>query len=379
MRVCGRYSQVRYHCALMKQAQTAGFNLIGYATSPMGLGEDLRSFAAMLEFLNIPFSVVDIPTDVQGKVAVNWQNMTTQDYATSVFFMSPMECRNLRQVHPALFDTPRTRVGYFLWELPDFPDDQSDALGLVDHIWCPTKFVQEVFYKKSGKLTLALPLPVVRHTPTGRDFRQLLGIEKEAFVSLFMFDQHSTLNRKNPQAVVRVFQEYASQHANSYLVLKISRWQNIGAKALAWLPRDPRIKVLTQTLQPAELTDLYQSADCYLSLHRSEGFGRTLVEALQNGLQVISTNFSGPKDFLNDKNALLVPWTRTELEPHAYPHQTMPSWWAEPDEKSAVAHLALAWQRALGGRNAQGEKDGLAFEHQALAGRYRPILKTYLK
>jgi len=333
----------------MKQLQTAGFNLIGYATSPMGLGEDLRSFAAMLEYLSIPFSVIDIPTDVQGKVKVKWQHMTMQDYATSVFFMSPMECKNLQQVHPALFEMPRTRVGYFLWELPDFPDDQAISLSLVDHIWCPTKFVQDVFYKKSGKLTLALPLPVVRHTPTGRDFRQELGIEKSSFVSLFMFDHHSTMNRKNPQAVVRVFQNFANQNSDSYLILKVSRWQNIGAKALAWLPRNPRIKLITQTLQPGELTDLYRSADCYLSLHRSEGFGRTLVEALQNGLHVISTNFSGPKDFLNEKNALLVPWTREELPPMRTT-PTMPSWWAAPDETSAVAHLALARQRHLEGK-----------------------------
>ena len=252
----------------MKLFQTPGFNLIGYATSPMGLGEDLRSFAAMLELLQIPFSVVDIPTDVQGKVAVKWQNMTTQDYATSVFFMSPMECRRLQQAQPAFFDAPRTRVGYFLWELPDFPDDQTDTLNLVDHIWCPTKFVQEVFYKKSNKLTLAIPLPVVKHAPTGRNFRQELGIEKNAFVSLFMFDHHSTLIRKNPQAVVRVFQEYAGKETNAYLILKISRWQNIGANALTWLPRDPRIKLITQTLHPPEISDLYQSADCYLSLHQ---------------------------------------------------------------------------------------------------------------
>ncbi len=363
----------------MTTKAAAGFNLIGYATSPMGLGEDLRSFAAMLDYLAIPFSVIDIPTDVSGKVAVKWQHMTTQDYATSVFFMSPMECLNLHRLHPKLFETPKTRVGYFLWELPDFPDDQAAALDLVDHIWCPTKFVQEVFFQKSGRLTLALPLPVVQHPRAGRDFRGELGIDPQAFVTLFMFDLHSTMIRKNPQAVIRVFQAYAQQDSNCCLVLKVSRWENLGPDALAWIPRDPRIKVVANTLKPAELTDLYLSADCYLSLHRSEGFGRTLVEALQNGLQVISTPFSGPKDFLNEQNALLVPWTRVDLPPNVYPHQTMPSWWADPDEKSATAHMAIAKARAQKMRNTQGVLDGQAFGHQALAARYRPILKAYLK
>ena len=68
-----------------------GINLIGYATSPTGLGEDLRSFAAMLDYLNIPYSVTDVPTEAKGRVKYPWQNMTTDTYDTSFFFMSPME------------------------------------------------------------------------------------------------------------------------------------------------------------------------------------------------------------------------------------------------------------------------------------------------
>jgi len=74
--------------SITRNPPVKGFNLIGYATSPMGLGEDLRSFAAMLDYLGISFSVVDVPTDVQGKVPVAWQHMTTEDYDTSFFFMA---------------------------------------------------------------------------------------------------------------------------------------------------------------------------------------------------------------------------------------------------------------------------------------------------
>jgi len=90
-----------------------GFNLIGYATSPMGLGEDLRAFAAMLEHLQIPFSVIDIPTDVQGRVKVQWSHMTQEDYNTSVFFMSAIECQTLAKVHPNLFTRPKKKLVIF--------------------------------------------------------------------------------------------------------------------------------------------------------------------------------------------------------------------------------------------------------------------------
>lgn len=361
------------------QPLTKGFNLIGYATSPMGLGEDLRSFAAMLDYLGTPFSVIDIPTDVQGQVPVKWQHMTTLDYDTSVFFMSAIECQSLARVHPQLFSQPKRKIGYFLWELPDFPAEHTDALKLVDHIWCPTRFVQQAFFAKSRQLTLSLPLPVMQHEPTGRNFRKQLKVPAKAFVCLYMFDMHSTLQRKNPHAVLRVFLEFAHSHPQAYLFLKVSRWQNLGADALAWIPQHPRIKLIKDTLSPGELTDLYQSANCYLSLHRSEGFGRTLVEALQNGLHVVSTDFSGPKDYLTPVNALLVNWQRVDVAANDYPHMTEPSWWAGPDEHSALQQLEVAYERAKKGPNTQGQNDGAQFMHEALASKYRPILKTYLR
>ena len=92
---------------------------------------------------------------------MKWQHMTTLDYRTSVFFMSAMECEKLAQAQPQLFTQPRYKIGYFLWELPDFPQQHTQALQLVDHIWCPTRFVQQAFFARSRQLTLSLPLPVV--------------------------------------------------------------------------------------------------------------------------------------------------------------------------------------------------------------------------
>jgi glycosyltransferase involved in cell wall biosynthesis len=227
-------------------------------------------------------------------------------------------------------------------------------------------------------LTLALPLPVVQATPSGIDFRKQLNVPSDAFVSLYLFDLHSTVTRKNPQAVVRVFLEYAKKLPHAYLFLKINRWNNMGPNALNWLPNHPRIKVIKDTLSPGQLADLYRSANCYLSLHRSEGFGRTLVEALQHGLYVVSTNFSGPADFLTNENSLIVDWTRRELKANDYLNFTK-SWWAEPNETTALQQLEAAFDLSCGGPNMHAVNTGKEFEFAALASRYKPILSAYLR
>ena len=88
-----------------------GFNLIGYATSPMGLGEDLRTFAAMLDYLDIPFSVIDVPTEVQGRVSYQWKNLKTDTFPISIFFMSASACGQLGRLHPKLFSEPKLKIG----------------------------------------------------------------------------------------------------------------------------------------------------------------------------------------------------------------------------------------------------------------------------
>ena len=354
-----------------------GFNLIGYATSPLGLGEDLRSFAAMLDYLDIPFSVIDLPTESQKQVAVSWKNLSEEDFEVSVFFMSARTCLELEKHHPTLFSTPKLKIGYFLWELPDFPEKQVKALRLVDHIWCPTKFVQSTFFDKTKKLILSIPLPVIHHPSAKIDFRAQLKIPKEAFVALFIFDIHSTLNRKNPQAAVAAFLEAAQADPSLYLVLKINRAKGLKLSDHPWLPKHPRIKYVTDALSPNELADLYASANCYLSLHRSEGFGRTLVEAMQHGLTVISTDFSGPADFLNSKNALIVGWDKKIVNKGDYPDCDT-SWWAEPSVSEAAAQLQKA--KTLKRTHSKNAKaTGALFSVEALASKYKPILKSYLR
>jgi glycosyltransferase involved in cell wall biosynthesis len=128
---------------------------------------------------------------------------------------------------------------------------------------------------------------------------------------------------------------------------------------------------------PGHLVDLYRAANCYLSLHRSEGFGRTLVEALQNNLALIATNYSGPADFINEENAYLVRWQPRKLLPGEYPH-SKGSTWSEPSIADAVNRLQYLYEHGYQEKSAQALLTGKSYETAALAKRYEPIIKSYL-
>src|SRR5262249_23746268 len=93
--------------------------------------------------------------------------------------------------------------------------------------------------------------------------------------------------------------------------------------------------LVDRVLSRAETLMLMNSADCYVSLHRSEGVGLTLAEAMLLGKPVIATAYSGNLDFMNRGNSLLVDYRRTRLEEDAWPYPKG-SVWAEPSIEHAA-------------------------------------------
>ena len=156
----------------------------------------------MLEYLGIPFSVIVIPTESQGQVKVSWAHLSQHDFATSIFFMSAGTCLRLSEIHPKLFQTPRVKLGYFLWELPDFPNKLRKALDLVDHIWCPTKFVQGAFFNKAKKLTLSIPLPVIKHKPSKDDIIMFDWIVSMGYSPIVIATKFDKLKVKERQPAI---------------------------------------------------------------------------------------------------------------------------------------------------------------------------------
>jgi glycosyltransferase involved in cell wall biosynthesis len=251
----------------------------------------------------------------------------------------------------ALFED-RYNIGYWAWELSHFPDAWLPALIGLDEIWAPSRFIQQAIAEKAACPVVWMPLAVgPRLISTGS--RADLGLPENRFLFLFFFDFRSYVDRKNPQAVIRAFEKaFSRSDASVGLVIKTNGMDEcIDAyeefKELD-LKGDPRIIWIDRVMDDREIKALVNQCDCFVSLHRSEGFGRGLAEAMYMGKPVIATGYSGNLDFMNESNCCLVDHLLVPVGGHSYPFGEGQVW-ADADVEMAsrfmkdlVADPALA-------------------------------------
>lgn len=324
-----------------------GVNLIGYARGQLGLGEEVRMAALAMKAAGVPYTIFNIDPGsnvCQADNSAASDISKTHPYAVNMFCTTGFETARLAALDGSRFFYDCLNIGSWPWELAQWPQDWRHAYHLVDEIWAFSRFTYEAYVKSS-------PVPV-RHLPsavtvdaTADRTRFDFNLPADQFLFVFSFDFLSSLARKNPQACVQAFRT-AFKHPNRSvgLVVKAMRaspentlWQNLMAEAEA----DGRIIVISETLNRAELLDLYRACDCFVSLHRSEGFGRGIAEAMMLGKPVITTGYSGNMDFTVPATAALVNHHFCKVKKGEYPFGDGQEW-AEPDPNHAAW-----WMRRL--------------------------------
>lgn len=232
-------------------------------------------------------------------------------------------------------------VGYWAWELPKVPPEWRLGIRLVHEIWVPSTFTAAAIAPiADGRPVHVVPHPVAlgaRKPPAPR-------AAGAPFTVLTMLDAQSSIARKNPEGAIEAFRRAFGDDPAARLLVKtqhLARVPDLAARIFA-LAQAPNITLLDATLDEAGLDSLYAQADVLLSLHRAEGFGLTLAEAMRRGLPVVATGWSGNADFLTGEVGVPVPWRMVPAtDPQrTYHHPTLG--WAEPDlDAAALALRAL--------------------------------------
>jgi glycosyltransferase involved in cell wall biosynthesis len=319
-----------------------GVGLFGYHITETGVGEGARSAAKALAEADIPFSRHVLTTgghfhdkfgtieDFDGDVSKYPINLFHMNADNTLDLPARIDPRNL---------LGRYKIGYWAWELAKFPEDWVPALDQVDEIWAPSQFVADAVRGRTRKPVQVVPHPVVPAKATAN--RSKFNLPEDKFLVLTSFDLNSYFSRKNPRGAIDAFQAAFPHQDDVGLVVKFhggaANFDDERSELLAMIHGDERILTIDQVLSREEMDQLQESVDCFISLHRSEGFGLNIAEMMGRGKPVVSTAYSGSNEFVSSDTAFPIGFTMKRVGTVEYPFG-VDQYWAN----ASIAHAAKA-------------------------------------
>lgn len=334
--------------------------VIGHPFAPSGRGEDVRAVFRALKAAGLSALIRDVyglnnPRD-PDHVAEFGEHLTQRLSDTvNIYILNGDEVEQAT-AHMRT-ETPATsyKIVYPAWELAKYPPKWAELLDRFDEIWAPSTFTSQSLASAVTKPVHYLPLPseVAVSTFLGRRY---FDIPESAFVFLFMFDFTSYMQRKNPFAVLEAFERYGRRHPfnDVCLVFKVNnpreRKQDFQEFQKRCQASPARVIIIEKTLSDNEIKNLVRNCDCFVSLHRSEGFGRGLSEAMFLGKPVIATSYSANMDFMTTDTSCLVGYNLIPVQSGQYPFPSGQVWADANVDETVDLMERLVADRVLGQR-----------------------------
>jgi 2-polyprenyl-3-methyl-5-hydroxy-6-metoxy-1,4-benzoquinol methylase len=311
----------------------------GYLRAELGVGEAARLLIAGLEAANIPYNTLtyDVTFSRQDH-PFHEQANDQNDSDVNIICVNADQTPGFAQKMGSGFYRGRHNIGVWFWEVEDFPSQFHNAFDYIDEVWVASKFTRQALRKAAPKPISKFHLPILQPVINKNLSRREAGLP-DGFTFLFSFDFFSVLKRKNPIGIITAFKRAFKEGEGPTLLIKTIN----GDKRLFDLERlkyaafgRPDIVVSDGYLPLQAKNTLMAMCDCYVSLHRSEGFGLTMAEAMALERPVIATNYSGNLEFMTAENSYLCDYKLHEVGGGASPYPPTSNW-AEPDLDHAAA------------------------------------------
>jgi glycosyltransferase involved in cell wall biosynthesis len=349
-------------------------NVVGYHRLALGLGEAGRQLLGAMQHSGKRVRGLAVELGSNSAVIDHSMEDLLDDTATA-----PIQvfCINADQL-PLVIDhfagalrKDAYRIVVPFWELQKFPETWLPAFDRVDEVWAPTRYVQSMLAHELDKPVIHMPLPLAFERPPPAA-RASFGLPEDRFLFFFAFDFFSFVERKNPLALVRSYKKaFASDAGRSgtRLVIKTLNADLAPDQSRALrdeLRSDPDVILIERTLRREETLQLIAACDAVVSLHRSEGLGLLLAEAMALGKPVISTDYSASTEFVSSATGWPVDFTLVPVGEGQYPfHEGQV--WADVDEDHA------AWQMRQVVRNPEQVSRRVAAASRFLADNFSPV------
>ncbi|HTZ64174.1 MAG TPA: glycosyltransferase [Solirubrobacteraceae bacterium] len=341
-----------------ENGSTPVVRVTGYLGHTLGLGAAARGYAQALRATGVPVSTVSVPlhhVKLPLELQAGYGHHSFED-GLHQHVGDDMSVRNgfeivavnadelpdfVERLGEDYFHGPR--IGIWGWETDSIPRRWQSAFALVQEIWVYSRFMAENIGAAAPVPVVALPPPV--EPPVSPAVPTRLDVADDGFLFLFVFDYMSTIQRKNPVGLIEAFKRAFSPGEGPRLLLKTinAPLRPLAEEEVLWAARGRAdIHVIDRSLTEDELNGLVAMCDCYVSLHRSEGFGLTMAEAMAIGKPVIGTGYSGNLDFMTAQNSYLVEYELGRVGPDCeiYPPDGR---WADP----SIEHAAELMRRVI--------------------------------
>ena len=332
-----------------KPSVDAGVGVFGYLKTLNGVGQAGRLIVEALNSVEYPVTEFDVgnPNEIP-----NIKNLETTRAEFNKVILS-VDAHSIRSITTAVgkkFLHGKYVIAQWFWELEEIPDYYQEAFKVINELWVPTEYMQRAFLAVApSRVNIRhMPLPLFGPTKSATVGRTHFGIGPD-FMFLFIFDFLSVMKRKNPIGLVEAFSAAFAENEGPVLVIKtINSDKRITEMAQLKSACSNRkdIMILEQEFAKSDINSLVTLCDSYVSMHRAEGLGLTLAEAMTAGKPVIATNYSGNLDFMNSDNSILIPWRRTEVGSGAEGYPSTATW-AEPDLKACASAMRELWENPL--------------------------------
>ena len=319
-----------------------GINLYGLLRSEIGLSQGAKLYAKAMEEGKIPHTLLNLdfmPDLPQNDTRYDDRLVQENKYAINVVHINPLEWRDgCGTFSQKQFDR-HYNIIVILWELEKLPKSWTMIFRYVDEVWAPSQFIADAVRKETDKPVTVIPYGM--ETPYDESLtRADFGLSDEDFLVLMMFDSNSYASRKNPGAAIDAFREaYGENSEHVKLVIKIN---NPKAEDIAFVEEHIGGKagytLITERMDKERLNSLIRLCDVFLSLHRSEGYGLVLAEAMSLGTATVATNWSANTEFMPEGTACLVDYTMVPVG-NAYRYELEGIEWADPDVHQAAEYL----------------------------------------